>query len=102
MHNPLSKTENSQMASVGAIFSYTHHTKQQNPWLTSPASRVVIYRWLPTCPGEMKPFKHRPSTHGCLTSFKNKLPKFLVNVYNYCLMIKRVVHGSWLFSNPVT
>ena len=45
------------MASVIAIFSSTYHTKQLNPWPTSPARGVVIYSHLSACPGKMKPFK---------------------------------------------
>ena len=54
------KTVNSQITSVVAIFSSTYHTKQLNPWLTSPASDVIIYSHLSACPGEMEPFKRSP------------------------------------------
>ena len=36
-------TENSQMASIGAIFNSTYHTKLQNPWPCSSANCVVNY-----------------------------------------------------------
>ena len=36
------KTENSQMASIGAIFNSTYHKKWLNPWSTLLASYVVI------------------------------------------------------------
>ena len=49
---------NSQIASIRAIFISTYHTKQLNPWPTPPASHVVIYSQLSTCPGEVEPFKH--------------------------------------------
>ena len=58
------KTENSQMASIGAIFSFTYYTKQINLWPTLPASCVVIYSCPSTCPGEMQPFKDHLSTCG--------------------------------------
>ena len=113
------KTENSQMASIGAIFSSTYNTKQLlNPWPSSSASCVAIYSWLSACLGEMRPFKDHPSTCGCLKSLKNKpqqsslgnfqhqtLPELLVNVYSNHVMVKNVscycVHASWLFSNVV-
>ena len=65
-------TENSQMTSIGAIFSYTYHTKQLNPWQNSSSSRVVNYNQLSACPWEMEEFKDHPSTRGCLTSLRNK------------------------------
>ena len=37
----LVNSENSQMTSIGAIFTFTYHTKQLNPWANSLASRVV-------------------------------------------------------------
>ena len=63
----------------------------------------------------VEPFKDHPRTHGHLTNHRNKpqqkqpghqyLPELLVNVYNYCSLVKSVscccVHGRWLFSNPV-
>ena len=51
---------------------WTLCTKQLYPWQNSPASCVVIYTWLSACPGEMEPPKDYLSTHGCLTSLKNK------------------------------
>ena len=33
-------TENSQMASIGAIFTYTYHTKQLNPWQKSTCGEL--------------------------------------------------------------
>ena len=65
-------TENSQMASVGTIFSFTYHKKQVNAWPNSSASRVVNYCQLSACPGEMEPFKDHPSTCECLASLRNK------------------------------
>ena len=32
--------EKSQMASIGAIFTYTYHTKQLNPWQNSSAKII--------------------------------------------------------------
>ena len=42
-------TENSQMASIGVIFSSTYHTKQLNLWANSSASHAVKYSWLSAC-----------------------------------------------------
>ena len=67
-----SKTENSQIVFIGAIFNSTYHTKQLNPWPNSPANCVMIYSWPYACPGKMKPFKDHPSTHACLTSLRSK------------------------------
>ena len=109
-------TKISQIASIGTIFSSTYHTKQLNPWPNSSASHVVNYSQLSACQVDMQSFEGDPSTHGCLTSLRNKsspgnfqhqyLPELLVNVYSYRLMLKSVscccVHGIQLFSNPVT
>ena len=109
------------MTSIGAIFTSIYHTKQLNPWPNSSASCVVDYSQLSACQGDMKPFESDPSTYGHLTYLRSKphysksnlgnfqhqyLPELLVNVYNYCLMVKSVsccyVHGRLLFSNLVT
>ena len=112
-------TKTSQMASIGVIFTSTYHTKQLNPWPNSLASRVVNYSQLSACQGDMQPFEGDLYTRGRLTSLRNKpqqsspgnfqhqyLAELLVNVYNYCLMVKSVscccVRGSRLFSNLVT
>ena len=112
-------TENSQMASIGAIFISTYHTKQLNPWPNSSASCVVNYSQLSTCQGDMEPFEGNPSTRGRLTSLGTShsksnlvnsqhqyLAELLVNVYSHRLMVKSVscccVCGSRLFSDPVT
>ena len=65
-------TKISQMASVGAIFTSTYHTKQLNPWPNSSASRVVNHSRLSACQGDMEPFEGNPSTRGRLTSLRNK------------------------------
>ena len=65
-------TKISQMASIGAIFTSTYHTKQLNPWPNSLASCVVNCSWLPVCKGDMQPFEGDPSTHRRLISLKNK------------------------------
>ena len=65
-------TENNQMASTDAIFTSTYHTKQLNPWPNSSASHVVNYSWLSVCQGEVETFENHPSTHGCLTSLRNR------------------------------
>ena len=54
------------MALIGAIFSSMYHTKQLNPWPTSPVSHLMIYYWLSACPGDMVQFKDYPNTHGLL------------------------------------
>ena len=109
----------SQMASIGVIFTSTYNTKQLNPWPNSSASCVVNYSQLSASQGDMQPFEGEPDTHGYLTSLRNKsqqssqgnfqhqyLTKLLVNVCDYCLMVKSVscccVCGSQLFSNLVT
>ena len=66
------KTENNQMASIGAIFSSTYYTKQLNPWPTPPASCVAD---LPAFPGKIEPVKYYPSIRGCLTSLRNSYSK---------------------------
>ena len=108
-------TKSSQMASIGIIFTSKKHTKQLNQWPNSSASRVVNYKQLSACQGDMQPFKGDPYTHGRLTSHSKSslgnfqhqyLAELLVNVYSYCLMVKSVssccVRGSRLFSNLVT
>ena len=65
-------TKTSQMASIGAIFTSTYHTKQLNPRPNSSASRVVNYSRLSTSQGDVEPFEGDPSTRGHLTSLRNK------------------------------
>ena len=60
------------MASIGANFTSTYHTKQLNPWPNSSTSRVVNYSWLSACQGDMEPFEGDPSTRERLTSLRNK------------------------------
>ena len=48
-------TKNSQMASIGAIFTSTCHTKQLNSWPNSSVSRMVNHIWLSACQGKMGP-----------------------------------------------
>ena len=50
-------TENSQITSIGAIFSSTHHTKKVNRWSNSLANSVVNYSLLSAYAGEKEPFK---------------------------------------------
>ena len=47
-------TKNSQMASIGAIFSSTYCIKQLNAWLNLS---VMIYSRKSACPGEMESLK---------------------------------------------
>ena len=69
-------TKNSQMSSIGAIFTSTCHTKQlnawSNAWSNSLASHVVIHGQLSACQGKMGPFKGQPSTHGRQTGLRNR------------------------------
>ena len=65
-------TKTSQMASIGAIFVSTYHTKQLNPWPNSSANHVVNYSWLSACQGYMQLLEGDPSTRGRLTSLRNK------------------------------
>ena len=60
------------MGSIGDIFTSTYHTKQLNLWPNSSASRLVNYSQLLACQGDMEPFEGDPSTHGLLTSLRNK------------------------------
>ena len=89
------------MLSIGAIFTSTYHKKQLNQWPNSSVSCVVNYNQLSICQGEIEPFEDHSSTHGHLTSLRNKpkqsnlgnfqykyLPELLVNVYSYHLMVK--------------
>ena len=112
-------TKTNQMASIAAIFTSTYHTKQLNQCLNSSASRVVNYNRLSACQGDVEPFEGNPRTRRHLKRLRNKLqqsspgnfqhqywPELLDNVYVFHLMVKSMscccVHGSWLFSNPVT
>ena len=65
-------TKNSQMASIGAIFISTYHTKQLNPWPNSLASHLVNYNQLSACQGDMESFEGYLGTHECLISLRNK------------------------------
>ena len=106
------------MASIGAIFTSTHHTKQLNPWPNSSASHVVNQSQLSACQGEVEPFEEHPSSYEHPTSLRNKplqkqpgqlsapIPDWIISVYSHHLMVKSMscccVHGSWLFSDSVT
>ena len=68
-------TKNSQMASIGAIFTSTCHTKQLNPWQNPSASYVVNHSQLSACQGKMGPFEGHPSTHGCQIRGLRKRPE---------------------------
>ena len=111
--------KNSQMASIIAIFTSTHHTKQLNPLPSSSTNGMVNCSWLSACLKEMKPFEDQSSTSGHLMSLKNKLQQkqpgqlsasilaeLLINNYSYHLMVKSVscccVCGKRLFSDLVT
>ena len=50
------------MALIDTIFHSMYHTKQLNPWPSSPDSHVMIYSWLSTCPVEIEPVKEDPRT----------------------------------------
>ena len=65
-------TKNSQMASIGAIFTSTYHTKQLNPWPNSSVSRVVNHSQLSAYHGKMGPFEGLPSIRGCQTGLRKR------------------------------
>ena len=65
-------TKTSQMASIGAIFTSTYHTKQLTTWPNSSARCVMNYSRLSAYQGDMQLFEGDPSTHGGLTSLRNK------------------------------
>ena len=98
-------------------FTSTYHTKQLNPWPNPSANRVVNYSWLSIYPGEMEPLKDHLNTRGCLTNLRNKPQQSSLGnfqhqylsemlVYGYHVTMKSVssccVHGSQIFSSPVT
>ena len=62
----------SQMASIGAIFTFTYHKNQLNPQLNSSASHVVNNSQSSACQWKVEPFKDHLSICGCLTSLRNK------------------------------
>ena len=115
-------TNNSQMVYIGAIFTSTYHAKQLNSWPNSSASRVVNYSQLSAFQGERKPFNDNLSTHGWLTSLRNKpqqkqlgqplVPISAPSVSQYvqlsydgekCVLLLCVcVCGRQIFSNLVT
>ena len=64
-------SENSHMASIGVIFTSKYH-KAAKFMTIIPPSRVVNNSWLSACHGEMEPFEDYLSTHGYLTSIRNK------------------------------
>ena len=65
-------SKNSQMTSIGAIFTSTYHTKQLNPWTNSLANHVVIHSWLSACQEKIGLFKGQPSTHGSQTGLRKR------------------------------
>ena len=81
-------TKNSQMASIGAIFTSTHHTRQLNPCQNSSANRMVNYSQPSAYQGEMEPFEDCPSTSGCLTSLKNKPQQKQPNTFQHQYLAK--------------
>ena len=113
-------TKTSQMASIGTIFTSTYHTKQLNPWSNSSASRVVNYSRLSACQGDMESFEGDPSTHGHLTSLRNKPQQkqpgqlsasILAEIVSQCVQLLFdgevaisccCVCGSQFFSNSIT
>ena len=65
-------TKNSQMVSIGAIFTSIYHTKQLHPWPNSSASHVLDNSQLSACPWDIEPFEGDPSTHQSLRSLRCK------------------------------
>ena len=66
-------TKNSQMTSIGAIFTSICHTKQLSPWPNSSASRVVNHSQLSACQEKMGSFEDHPRTHGYQTGLRTAL-----------------------------
>ena len=110
------KTENSQITSIDANFSSTSH-KIAISMTDLSTSHVVTLAGCLLFQGRRSHFKDQWRTCECLISLRNKrslcnfqywyLPELLVNVYvQLSFDGKNVhcccVHGSWLFSNPVT
>ena len=96
-------SENSQIASIGAIFGFTYHIKQLTPWPNSLASCVVNYSRLSTCPWKIKLFKddrapldlwqvlETSHSKSSLGNFQHRyLSELLVNMYNCHVMVKSV------------
>ena len=73
-------TKNSQMASIGALFTSTCHSKQLNPWPNSSTSGVVNHSQLSACQAKMRPFEGHPSTHGHQTDLSESI---LFNLQQY-------------------
>ena len=65
-------TKNSQMASIGAIFTSTYQTKQLNPCPNPSASSCGELQLLSAYQGNMELFESDQSTYGCLTILRNK------------------------------
>ena len=89
-------TKNSQITSIGAIFTSTHtcYTKQPNPWTNSLGSHVVILSWLPACQGNLGPFEGHPSTRRCQTGLRKRLelkqtvqPSAILNTCAFCPLV---------------
>ena len=77
-------TKNSQMTSIGAIFTSTCHTKQLNPWPNSSASRVVNHICLSAFQGKVGPFEGHPVTCGRQTGLRKDLSEsILFNLQQY-------------------
>ena len=67
-------TENSQMVSIGSIFTSTGHIKA-NLWPNSSFIHVVNYSQVSACQGERDQSHLKtmhPRTHGRLTSIRNR------------------------------
>ena len=65
--------ENSQVVSIDATLSSKYHTKQLNPWPNSLASCTYgELQPVSAYPGKMEPLRDNLSTHGYLTSLRNK------------------------------
>ena len=88
--------DNSQMVSIGAIFTTTYHLKQLNQWPNLLASDVMNYSRLFASPREMEPFEDHPSTCGYLINLRNKPQQkqpgqfsapIPVRIVSYCLQL---------------
>ena len=78
------KAKNSQISSIGTIFTSTCHAMQLNTWPNSSTSRVGIHSGVSACHGKMETFKGHLSTRGRQTSMRKGLSESrLFNLQQY-------------------
>ena len=66
-------TKNSQMTSIGDIFTSACYTKQLNSWPNSLASYVVNHNRLSAYQEKIGTFEGHLSTDGCQTGLRKRL-----------------------------